>query len=100
MNGDVYGRPSYATLDPRKQSMSHQYEGMPQYDEIPYGDGPGPRGPIPEVPADYAQVPAVPLRQGAFLSRVFSFFFFRITCAVNILINLYAIDCKQEKDVS
>ena len=34
------------------------------YDEIPYGDGPGPRGPIPDVPQHYAQVPRIPTRQG------------------------------------
>ena len=38
-----------------------------QYDEIPYGDvGPGPsgKGNLPEVPAEYSQVPQIPQRQG------------------------------------
>ena len=38
-----------------------------QYDEIPYGDvGPGPsgKGHLPEVPAEYSQVPQIPQRQG------------------------------------
>ncbi len=40
-----------------------------QYDEIPYGDvGPGPgqsgKGQLPEVPAEYSQVPQIPQRQG------------------------------------
>ena len=56
----------YSTWDPRKQQGDHPYQ------EIPYGDGPGPRGPIPEVPQTYAQVPPVPQRQGWFL---FSFYF-------------------------
>ena len=57
---DVYGaaKQSYATWDPRKSQAG------PTYDEIPYGDGPGPRGPIPSVPQHYAQVPPVPQRQG------------------------------------
>ena len=46
---------------------------MPQYDEIPYGDvglpGVGPpghsgKGQLPQVPAEYSQVPGVPQRQG------------------------------------
>ena len=41
---------------------------MPQYDEIPYGDvGPGGasgKGHLPEVPAEYSQVPQIPQRQG------------------------------------
>ena len=38
-----------------------------QYDEIPYGDvGPGHsgKGNLPEVPAEYSQVPQIPQRQG------------------------------------
>ena len=55
---DVYAaRAAYNTWDPRKSQG-------PTYDEIPYGDGPGPRGPIPDVPSHYAQVPPVPQRQG------------------------------------
>ena len=38
--------------------------GEAPYQEIPYGDGPGPRGPVPDVPQHYAQVPPVPQRQG------------------------------------
>ena len=70
MNGEMYGaaRQSYATWDPRKQGERHQY------DEIPYGDGPGPRGPVPDVPADYAQVPAVPQRLGALPRFLFVLF--------------------------
>ena len=57
---EVYGK-GYATWDPRKSVGNGQ---GPTYDEIPYGDGPGPRGPIPDVPQHYAQVPAPPQRQG------------------------------------
>ena len=46
---------------------------LDEYDEIPYGDGPGPRGPVPDVPADYAQVPAVPQRLGALPRFLFLF---------------------------
>ena len=53
----------YSTWDPRKS----QGQNGPTYDEIPYGDGPGPRGPIPDVPQHYAQVPAVPTRQGGYM---------------------------------
>lgn len=53
--------PGYSTWDPRKQQQGEQ-----PYQEIPYGDGPGPRGPIPDVPQHYAQVPPVPQRQGWF----------------------------------
>ena len=63
--GDVYAqRAAYSTWDPRKQGMPAQ--GEHPYQEIPYGDGPGPRGPIPDVPQHYAQVPPVPQRQGLF----------------------------------
>ena len=55
-------RAAYSTWDPRKQSL--QAQGEHPYQEIPYGDGPGPRGPIPDVPQHYAQVPPVPQRQG------------------------------------
>ena len=41
-----------------------QCQGEAPYQEIPYGDGPGPRGPVPDVPQHYAQVPPVPQRQG------------------------------------
>ena len=43
---------------------------MPQYDEIPYGDvgpmnnGHSGKGHLPEVPAEYSQVPQIPQRQG------------------------------------
>ena len=64
----------YSTLDPRKMKGG---EG-PQYDEIPYGDvgppmvagatggatGHSGKGQLPEVPADYSQVPELPQRQG------------------------------------
>ena len=47
----------------------------PQYDEIPYGDvapvqftqqqpGTSGKGQLPDVPAEYSQVPQVPARQG------------------------------------
>ncbi len=46
----------------------------PQYDEIPYGDVPPPqtqmlnghsgKGQLPDVPAEYSQVPNIPARQG------------------------------------
>ena len=53
-------------------------EGGPQYDEIPYegaaalagaagvagAGGHSGKGQLPEVPADYAQVPELPQRQG------------------------------------
>jgi hypothetical protein len=63
-NGDATyaAKAAFATWDPRK-SQGQPYD--VHYDEIPYGDGPGPRGPIPEVPQHYAQVPPVPQRQGA-----------------------------------
>ena len=57
----------YSTWDPRRQQ-----QGDHPYQEIPYGDGPGPRGPVPEVPQTYAQLPPVPQRQGWFL---FLFYF-------------------------
>ena len=64
-NVDVYAqRAAYSTWDPRKQSLAAQ--GEHPYQEIPYGDGPGLRGPIPDVPQHYAQVPPVPQRQGWF----------------------------------
>ena len=40
---------------------------VPQYDEIPYGDvdiGHSGKGQLPQVPADYSEVPSVPQRQG------------------------------------
>ena len=52
----------YSTWDPRRQQ-----QGDHPYQEIPYGDGPGPRGPVPEVPQTYAQLPPVPQHQGWFL---------------------------------
>ena len=60
-NGEVNMKQNYATWDARKSMPNGQ---GPMYDEIPYGDGPGPRGPIPELPQHYAQVPKVPQRQG------------------------------------
>ena len=68
----------YATLDPRKM-RGGAAEGGPQYDEIPYegaaalagaagvagaAGGHSGKGQLPEVPADYAQVPELPQRQG------------------------------------
>ena len=53
-----------------------QAQGEHPYQEIPYGDGPGPRGPIPDVPQHYAQVPPVPQRQGLFY---FIFIYFTFT---------------------
>ena len=67
----------YATWDPRKNKTGE----VPQYDEIPYGDvgppGVGPqaqaqgfvdghsgKGQLPQVPAEYSQVPNIPQRQG------------------------------------
>ena len=55
---------AYATYDPRKGTHVAGNGGDHPYQEIPYGDGPGPRGPIPEVPQHYAQVPPPPQRQG------------------------------------
>ena len=55
---------AYATYDPRKGTHVAANGGDHPYQEIPYGDGPGPRGPIPEVPQHYAQVPPPPQRQG------------------------------------
>ena len=67
----------YSTWDPRKNKTGE----VPQYDEIPYGDvgppGVGPqaqaqgfvdghsgKGQLPQVPAEYSQVPNIPQRQG------------------------------------
>ena len=51
----------YSTWDPRKAKNGE----VPQYDEIPYGDvGPSGKGQLPQVPAEYSQVPGVPQRQG------------------------------------
>ena len=64
----------YSTWDPRKAKNGE----VPQYDEIPYGDvgpqGVGPqsvgppghsgKGQLPQVPAEYSQVPNIPQRQG------------------------------------
>ena len=51
----------YSTWDPRKAKNGE----VPQYDEIPYGDvGPSGKGQLPEVPAEYSQVPQIPQRQG------------------------------------
>ena len=67
----------YSTWDPRKNKSGE----VPQYDEIPYGDvgppGVGPqaqgqgfvdghsgKGQLPQVPAEYSQVPNIPQRQG------------------------------------
>ena len=54
----------YSTWDPRKAKNGE----VPQYDEIPYGDvgpqGHSGKGQLPQVPAEYAQVPGVPQRQG------------------------------------
>ena len=55
---------AYATYDPRKGTHVAGNGGDHPYQEIPYGDGPGPRRPIPEVPQHYAQVPPPPQRQG------------------------------------
>ena len=63
-NGEVYVKQNYSTWDPRKSVGGANNGQGPMYDEIPYGDGPGPRGPIPELPQHYAQVPKVPQRQG------------------------------------
>lgn len=54
----------YSTWDPRKAKQNGTGE-VPQYDEIPYGDvGPSGKGQLPQVPAEYSQVPQVPQRQG------------------------------------
>ena len=63
-NGEIYVKQNYSTWDPRKSVGGANNGQGPMYDEIPYGDGPGPRGPIPELPQHYAQVPKVPQRQG------------------------------------
>ena len=60
---------AYATYDPRKGTHVAGAGGDHPYQEIPYGDGPGPRGPIPEVPQHYAQVPPPPQRQGMCLHK-------------------------------
>ena len=61
---------AYATYDPRKGTHVAGNGGDHPYQEIPYGDGPGPRGPIPEVPQHYAQVPPPPQRQGMLAGSV------------------------------
>ena len=53
----------YSTWDPRKAKTGE----VPQYDEIPYGDvdiGHSGKGHLPQVPADYSEVPQIPQRQG------------------------------------
>ena len=60
----------YSTWDPRKAKNGE----VPQYDEIPYGDvGPGGhsgKGHLPEVPAEYSQVPQIPQRQGIIVQKL------------------------------
>ena len=61
----------------------------PQYDEIPYGDvgppmvaegaaggavGHSGKGQLPEVPADYSQVPELPQRQGETYPRGYTIY--------------------------
>jgi len=75
-NGNKKVQNGYATWDPRKNKTGE----VPQYDEIPYGDvgppGVGPqaqgqgfvdghsgKGQLPQVPAEYSQVPNIPQRQ-------------------------------------
>ena len=72
---------AYATYDPRKGTHVAANGGDHPYQEIPYGDGPGPRGPIPEVPQHYAQVPPPPQRQGTF----------------DIWVNFSSLSCALEK---
>ena len=62
---------NFSTWDPRKLGKPGTADPLgPQYDEIPYGDVAPPhiagtgRGILPEVPAEYAQVPMVPARMG------------------------------------
>ena len=61
----------YSTWDPRKMKSGE----VPQYDEIPYGDvgdiGHSGKGQLPQVPADYSEVPSVPQRQGTSTSPPF-----------------------------
>ena len=59
---------AYATFDPRKGTHVAGAGGDHPYQEIPYGDGPGLRGPIPDVPQHYAEVPPPPQRQGRTLN--------------------------------
>ena len=60
---------NFSTWDPRKLGKPGAADPLgPQYDEIPYGDVPPPhiagRGVLPDVPAEYSQVPMVPARMG------------------------------------
>ena len=60
----------YSTWDPRKMKSGE----VPQYDEIPYGDvdiGHSGKGQLPQVPADYSEVPSVPQRQGTSTTTIF-----------------------------
>jgi hypothetical protein len=70
-NKDLMTKSNFSTWDPRKLGKPGAADPLgPQYDEIPYGDVPPPhiagagRGILPEVPAEYAQVPMVPARMG------------------------------------
>jgi len=68
-NKDAMSKSNFSTWDPRKLGKSGAADPLgPQYDEIPYGDVAPPhitgRGMLPEVPAEYAQVPMVPARMG------------------------------------
>ena len=73
-NKDVMTKSNFSTWDPRKLGKPGVADPLgPQYDEIPYGDpahlvGSG-RGMLPEVPAEYAQVPMIPARMGKTLDR-------------------------------
>lgn len=62
-------------------------QGEAPYQEIPYGDGPGPRGPMPDVPQHYAQVPPVPQRQGWSLFLFKFVWFCFVTCLGYYLVN-------------
>ena len=65
----IAGNRKYSTLNRKANGGA---EG-PQYDEIPYGDVPPPgisgKGQLPDVPAEYSQVPQLPARQGTFSIR-------------------------------
>jgi hypothetical protein len=68
-NKDVLTKSNFSTWDPRKLGKGGPADPLgPQYDEIPYGDVAPPhisgRGMLPEVPAEYAQVPMIPARMG------------------------------------
>lgn len=85
-NKDFISKSNFSTWDPRKLGKAGGGDPLgPQYDEIPYGDVPPPhiaatgRGMLPEVPAEYSQVPMVPARQGKNFGGCFPLFYIQLS---------------------